>query len=144
MKGPQGGDLFADCLSELVMESQEFESILGRMQTNGTRKPGAVDKFQTDTSEVIRLVARGAEERGLYEDAVRLYDLAQVRKGVWSEGLYKGGKAFNCTLYSFLVFPLGNFEPFLLSRQPYAIHPLVYHMISLSLPRTISTHSCMT
>ncbi len=87
MKGPQGGDLFADCLSELVMESQEFESILGRMQTNGTRKPGAVDKFQTDTSEVIRLVARGAEERGLYEDAVRLYDLAQVRKWVWSEGL---------------------------------------------------------
>ncbi len=80
MKGPQGGDLFADCLGELVMESQEFESILGRMQTNGTRKPGAVDKFQTDTSEVIRLVARGTEERGLYEDAVRLYDLAQVQR----------------------------------------------------------------
>ncbi len=78
MKGPHGRDLFADCLGELVMESQEFESILGCIQSNGSRKPGAVDKFQTDTSSVIRLVAEGAEGRGLYEDAVRLYDLAQV------------------------------------------------------------------
>ena len=79
MKGPHGEDLFCVCLGELVMESQEFEMILGRIQSDGTRKPGAVDKFQTDTSEVIRSVARGAEERGLYEDAVRLYDLAEVR-----------------------------------------------------------------
>ncbi len=63
------------------MESQEFESILGCIQSNGTRKPGAVDKFQTDTSSVIRSVAERAEGRGLYEDAVRLYDLAQVREG---------------------------------------------------------------
>ena len=71
------------------MESQEFEMILGRIQPDGTRKPGAVDrfktrkseamvKFQAATSEVIRSVAQGAEERGLYEDAVRLYDLAEV------------------------------------------------------------------
>ena len=40
------------CVSELVMESREFEMLLGRVQPDGTIKPGCVHKFQSDTSQV--------------------------------------------------------------------------------------------
>lgn len=80
MKGPQDQDLFSACLSELVMESREFEMLLGKILPDGSRKPGCIDKFQRDTSEIISFVAAEAEAKGLYEDAVRLYDLARVRR----------------------------------------------------------------
>ena len=66
------------CVSELVMESREFEMLLGRVQTDGTIKPGCLHKFQKDTSTVISFVAQEAGAKGLYEDAIRLYDLAKV------------------------------------------------------------------
>lgn len=78
MKGLEGKDLLSSCVSELVMESREFEMLLGRIQPDGSRKPGAIDKFQKDTSELIGFVAAEAERKGLSEDAVRLYDLAKV------------------------------------------------------------------
>ena len=82
MKGPQDQDqdLFSSCLSELVMESREFEMLLGKILPDGSRKPGCIDKFQRDTSRIISFVAAEAEKKGLYEDAVRLYDLARVRR----------------------------------------------------------------
>lgn len=79
MQGSQNKDQFNICVSELVMESREFEMLLGRVQPDGSIKPGCVDKFQSDTSEVIDFVAEEAEARGLCEDAIRLYDLAKVR-----------------------------------------------------------------
>ena len=78
MKGPQDQDLFSACVGDLVMESREFEMLLGRIEPDGSRRPGCIDKFQKETSEVIGFVADGAEKRGLYEDAIRLYDLAKV------------------------------------------------------------------
>lgn len=78
MKGPQDKDQFNVCVSELVMESREFEMLLGRVQPDGSIKPGYVDKFQSDTSEVISFVAEQAEAKGLMEDAIMLYDLAKV------------------------------------------------------------------
>ncbi len=78
MRGSQNKDLFNACVSDLVMESREFEMLLGKVQPDGTIKPGCVDKFQGDTSQVISFVAEEAEEKGLYEDAIRLYDLAKV------------------------------------------------------------------
>ena len=41
-------------------------------------QPGAIDKFHGDTQKVIEVVARDSESKGLFEDAVRLYDLASV------------------------------------------------------------------
>ena len=82
MRGTQDRDLFSTCVSELVMESREFEMLLGKIQPDGSRKPGCIEKFQKDTSEVISFVAAEAERKGLYEDAVRLYDLAKVRRVV--------------------------------------------------------------
>ena len=78
MRGAQDRDLFSTCVSDLVMESREFEMLLGKIQPDGSRKPGCIDKFQKDTSEVISFVAAEAEAKGLYEDSVRLYDLAKA------------------------------------------------------------------
>ena len=72
------------------MESREFEMLLGRIEPDGSRRPGCIDKFQKETSEVISFVADGAEKRGLYEDAIRLHDLAKVGVCVSVEG--EGGR----------------------------------------------------
>ena len=74
----QKKDLFSVCVSELVMESKEFEMLLGRVCPDGSVKEGAVGKFGMNTSEVVEFVASNAEEKGLYEDAIHLYDLAKV------------------------------------------------------------------
>jgi nuclear pore complex protein Nup93 len=41
-------------------------------------QPGAIDKFHGDTQKIIELVAKDTENKGLMEEAVRLYDLAKV------------------------------------------------------------------
>ncbi|KAL5020849.1 hypothetical protein ScPMuIL_000004 [Solemya velum] len=77
LKTSQGENLFMSCVSELVLETREFEMLLGRLEKDGTRKPGAIDKFHNDTQKIIELVAKDTEAKGLFEDAVRLYDLAK-------------------------------------------------------------------
>lgn len=77
LKSPSGENLFTCCVSELVLETREFEMLLGKMEPDGTRKPGALDKFQDDTQKIIEAVARDTENKGMFEDAVKLYDLAQ-------------------------------------------------------------------
>jgi hypothetical protein len=52
--------------------------LLGVLQSDGSRRPGAIDKFQLDTQKIIELVAGDTEKKGQFEDAVRLYDLAMV------------------------------------------------------------------
>ena len=42
-------------------------------------QPGAIDKFKLNTQRIIELVAKHTEDKGLFEEAVRLYDLAKVR-----------------------------------------------------------------
>ena len=79
MEGGEGQDVFSSCVADLVMESREFEMLLGRIQPDGSRKPGAVDKFLRDSSGLTGFVASQAEAQGLYEDAVQLYDLSKVR-----------------------------------------------------------------
>ena len=78
MKGGQGDNLFMSCVAELVLESREFDLLLGSLMMDGSRTPGLVDKFGAlvDTADIIQMVARDSEERGMLEDAVKLYDLA--------------------------------------------------------------------
>jgi len=52
--------------------------LLGSLQTDGSRRPGAIDKFYQDTQSIVEVVAEDSETKGHFEDAVRLYDLAQV------------------------------------------------------------------
>ena len=41
-------------------------------------QPGAIDRFQQDNQRITEMVAKDTEAKGLFEDAVRLYDLAKV------------------------------------------------------------------
>ncbi|KAH3768859.1 hypothetical protein DPMN_170075 [Dreissena polymorpha] len=63
---------------ELVQETKEYEMLLGKLMKDGTRKPGAIDKFQVDTRRILDKVARDTESKGAFEDAVKLYDLSKV------------------------------------------------------------------
>jgi len=52
--------------------------LLGSLQMDGSRRPGAIDKFHMDTQSIVEVVAEDTETKGHFEDAVKLYDLAQV------------------------------------------------------------------
>ncbi|KAH9515701.1 Nucleoporin nup93 [Bulinus truncatus] len=77
LKTPNNEDLFMSCVSELVLETKEFDMLLGRLEKDGSRKPGAIDRFNQDTQKITEMVAKDTEAKGLFEDAVRLYDLAK-------------------------------------------------------------------
>ncbi|KAK2189808.1 hypothetical protein NP493_96g07020 [Ridgeia piscesae] len=77
LKTAQGDNLFMSCVSELVLETREFDMLLGQLGKDGSRKPGAIDKFNGDTQKIIELVASDTEGKGLLEDAITLYDLAK-------------------------------------------------------------------
>uniref|UniRef100_A0A671V3Z2 Nuclear pore complex protein Nup93 n=1 Tax=Sparus aurata TaxID=8175 RepID=A0A671V3Z2_SPAAU len=76
-KDSQGENMFMRCVSELVIESREFDMLLGRLEKDGSRKPGVIDKFAGDTRAIISKVALEAENKGLFEEAVKLYELAK-------------------------------------------------------------------
>ncbi|XP_040266139.1 nuclear pore complex protein Nup93 [Bufo bufo] len=76
-KDSQDKNMFLRCVSELVIESREFDMLLGKLEKDGTRKPGAIDKFSRDTNPIISEVASVAEQKGLFEEAAKLYDLAK-------------------------------------------------------------------
>uniref|UniRef100_A0A8B9Z2U5 Nuclear pore complex protein Nup93 n=1 Tax=Buteo japonicus TaxID=224669 RepID=A0A8B9Z2U5_9AVES len=76
-KDSQGENMFLRCISELVIESREFDMILGKLENDGSRKPGVIDKFTSDTKPIINKVASAAENKGLFEEAAKLYDLAK-------------------------------------------------------------------
>ncbi|XP_042895519.1 nuclear pore complex protein Nup93 [Parasteatoda tepidariorum] len=82
LKSNRGISLFMACISELVLETKEYEMLLGKIEPDGCRKPGAVDKFLTDTQAIIEIVATDSESKGLYEDAIKLYDLAKKHEKV--------------------------------------------------------------
>jgi len=77
LKTAGGDNFFMSCVSELVLETREFDMLLGRLDKDGTRKPGAIDRFQQDNQRITEMVAKDTEAKGLFEDAVRLYDLAK-------------------------------------------------------------------
>lgn len=77
MKGSHGDDLFMSCISELVLETREFEMLLGRLEPDGKRRPGCIDKFSKDTQKIIEVVAKDSADKGLSEEAVKLFDLAK-------------------------------------------------------------------
>ena len=66
------------CVSELVLESREFDLLLGQVLSDGSRSPGLIDKFQgANVHRIIELVAEDSESKGMFEDSVKLFDLAK-------------------------------------------------------------------
>jgi nuclear pore complex protein Nup93 len=82
----RNGNLFISCVSELVLESREFDLLLGRILEDGTKAPGLIDKFGGDgedlSQQVISIVAEDSEGKGMFEDSIRLYDLANNHEKV--------------------------------------------------------------
>ncbi|KAI4825861.1 hypothetical protein KUCAC02_021526 [Chaenocephalus aceratus] len=78
-KDTQGENMFMRCVSELVIESRggDFDMLLGRLERTADRKPGVIDKFAGDTRAIISKVALEAENKGLFEEGVKLYELAK-------------------------------------------------------------------
>ncbi|XP_074644286.1 nuclear pore complex protein Nup93-like [Tubulanus polymorphus] len=68
--------LFAQCVCELVLETREFEMLLGKLERDGSLKPGAIDKLKINSKKIISFVAKNTEDKGMFEEAVKLYDLA--------------------------------------------------------------------
>ncbi|OQR72059.1 hypothetical protein BIW11_10615 [Tropilaelaps mercedesae] len=78
--------LWLQCVIELVLETKSFAKILGQRNPDGGTVHGALDKFVSTSSvghqarnRVAAAVAEAAESRGLNEDAIALYELADER-----------------------------------------------------------------
>ncbi|XP_076028767.1 nuclear pore complex protein Nup93-like [Oratosquilla oratoria] len=84
LKNGSGESVFTNCISELVLQSREFDVLLGKLEPDGQRTPGVVDRFKVPVGEVIEVVARDSEKKGLHEDAIKLYDLAKNHDKVLS------------------------------------------------------------
>ena len=73
---------FSIYIAELALETREFELLFGKLEKNGQRKRGAIDKFLTNTDKIISIVAIEIEMKGLFEEAIKLYDLCRQKKRV--------------------------------------------------------------
>ena len=81
------GNLFTSCVSELVLESRQFDLLLGRILEDGSKAPGLIDKFggglgDNLSQKIISVVAKDSEAKGMFEDSIRLYDLANNHEKV--------------------------------------------------------------
>jgi len=59
--------------------------LLGHIQPDGVRSPGLIDKFNGqgfDANSVIEMVANDSEEKGMFEDSIKLHDLARNHEKV--------------------------------------------------------------
>lgn len=95
-----GENMFTLCVSDLVQESRDFDLILGRLETDGCRTPGLIDLFKglkQSPTEIVRYVASECERKGNLEDAVNLYDLANViiNSQIVSYQFYLNEQVFN-------------------------------------------------
>ena len=45
LRAPQNESFFALFISELALKTREFELLFGKLENNGARKPGAIDKI---------------------------------------------------------------------------------------------------
>lgn len=75
---------FAQFVSELALETREFELLFGKLEKNAIRRPGIVDKFipESETQSIISLVADDVENKGLVEESIKLFDLCKEHQRV--------------------------------------------------------------
>lgn len=69
------------CVGDLVQESRGYERFFGKIQPNGIRTKGLLDEFhnpEVTPEKVANLVAEQLVGKGLFEDAIDLYDIANV------------------------------------------------------------------
>jgi len=71
--------LFYKCVTKLISDTNEYEMILGKLNADGSRQLGLIDKYCGNDSggaaKIISNIAKESESKGCYEDAVLLFDL---------------------------------------------------------------------
>lgn len=68
-------------VADLAIECRDYDLLFGRMQEGGIRSQGLIDQFESidvDPRKACEMVAEELVKKGLYEDAIKLYDLAGV------------------------------------------------------------------
>lgn len=76
-----GVDIFKLCVSDLAIETKQYEAILGVVQKNGIRSKGLLDKFTTpsiSTESIAEIIGNNLIKKGLYEEAINIFDIANV------------------------------------------------------------------
>ncbi|ESN89906.1 hypothetical protein HELRODRAFT_91231 [Helobdella robusta] len=73
----EGDNLFDSCISEVVINTREYDLLLGQLQLDGSRKPGLLDQLNVNVNKIIEKVAKELESTGQLNDAVILYDLCK-------------------------------------------------------------------
>lgn len=83
---------YADCCSDLVVETREYDLFFGQMlpvgppniadrqPTSSTRTKGILDKYthpRLTTQRIAAIVAAKLHRKGLFEDAIRVYDVSR-------------------------------------------------------------------
>lgn len=65
----------------MAIECRDYDVLFGKMLENNTRSRGLIDQFESidiDVRKCCEMVADELVKKGLFEDAVKLYDLAEV------------------------------------------------------------------
>lgn len=80
-RDPEERNLFLCCVSDLAIECRDYDLLFGKMQRNGIRSRGLIDQFESievDPRKACEMVADELVKKGLFEDAIKLFDLAGV------------------------------------------------------------------
>uniref|UniRef100_A0A336LSA7 Nuclear pore protein n=1 Tax=Culicoides sonorensis TaxID=179676 RepID=A0A336LSA7_CULSO len=83
MKDSEGRNVFLNCVSDLAIQSRDFDLIFGKLYSNGVRSRGLIDQFENieiDAKLGANLVADELVKKGMFEDAINLFDLAQNKE----------------------------------------------------------------
>lgn len=69
-------------MADLAIECRDYDLLFGKMQVTGIRSRGLIDQFEStdiDPRKACEMVAYELVKKGLFEDAINLFDLAGVR-----------------------------------------------------------------
>lgn len=81
IRDQDGRKLFLVCVSDLAIECRDYDLLFGKMQEGGIRSQGLIDQFESidvDPRKACEMVADELVRKGIFEDAIMLYDLAGV------------------------------------------------------------------
>ncbi|XP_049869475.1 nuclear pore complex protein Nup93-like [Pectinophora gossypiella] len=80
LKDPSGKNLFMCCCTDLALESRDYDLLFGRQDAvTGPRTPALLDQFNNphiDSKVIAMNVAEQLVNKGLFEDAITVYDIA--------------------------------------------------------------------
>uniref|UniRef100_A0A1A9WVB1 Nuclear pore protein n=1 Tax=Glossina brevipalpis TaxID=37001 RepID=A0A1A9WVB1_9MUSC len=82
LKDPDGRNLFLVCVSDLAIECRNYDLLFGKIMPNGVADGGLLQQFECvnfDSRTAANIVADELVRKGMFEDAIKLYDLADMQ-----------------------------------------------------------------